>query len=540
LKSFLKKPVLIDCTLRDGGYYNSWNFPIEIINNYLNAINELQIDFAEIGFRFLKKDRFKGVCAFSTDKFILSLNIPKGLKIGVMVNGADLYTDIGWKEAIKKLFPESAKISPVNLVRFACHYDEIPKTLLAATWLKKKGFTVGLNLMQIADRKADEIIRFSKLANETQIDVIYFADSTGSLKPKDTIKIINLIKKNWKGDIGIHSHDNMGLALLNTLSAYKSGINWLDSTITGMGRGPGNTKTEELVIELQKLNLSHANLIPMLSLIKNYFQPLKAQKGWGSNPYYYLSGKYGIHPTYIQVMLSDKRYNEEDMIGVIEYLKKHRGKKFNYNNLDTASKFYCGKPKGNWSPSNIIKNRDILILGSGFGLVKYKILLESFIKKNKPIVLALNVQKDIAPSLIDFNIACHPVRLLADAKQHSQLSQPLIAPVSMLPRSLIKKLGNKKILDFGIKIIKDNFEFYKNYCVIPNSIVLSYALATCASGEVKNILIAGFDGYDDGDIRNDDVEAILFNFYKSGFKKKIISITPSRYKNLISNKLYGL
>jgi 4-hydroxy 2-oxovalerate aldolase len=278
----------------------------------------------------------------------------------------------------------------------------------------------------------------------------------------------------------------------------------------------------------------------MLSLIKNYFQPLKAQKGWGSNPYYYLSGKYGIHPTYIQVMLSDKRYNEEDMIGVIEYLKKHRGKKFNYNNLDTASKFYCGKPKGNWSPSNIIKNRDILILGSGFGLVKYKILLESFIKKNKPIVLALNVQKDIAPSLIDFNIACHPVRLLADAKQHSQLSQPLIAPVSMLPRSLIKKLGNKKILDFGIKIIKDNFEFYKNYCVIPNSIVLSYALATCASGEVKNILIAGFDGYDDGDIRNDDVEAILFNFYKSGFKKKIISITPSRYKNLISNKLYGL
>jgi len=48
-KSKLK---LLDCTLRDGGYYNSWNFPIELIQDYLDAMVSIKADFVEIGFRF--------------------------------------------------------------------------------------------------------------------------------------------------------------------------------------------------------------------------------------------------------------------------------------------------------------------------------------------------------------------------------------------------------------------------------------------------------------------------------------------------------
>ena len=49
----MKKINLLDCTLRDGGYYNNWNFPKLLINNYLSAIAETKIDYVEIGFRFL-------------------------------------------------------------------------------------------------------------------------------------------------------------------------------------------------------------------------------------------------------------------------------------------------------------------------------------------------------------------------------------------------------------------------------------------------------------------------------------------------------
>ena len=538
----IRKPILIDCTLRDGGYYNNWDFPVSLINNYLIAMNSVKVNIVEIGFRFLKNDGFKGPCAFSSDDFVRSLKVPRDLTLGVMINASDLYTDIGWKNAIEKLFPEKASTTPIKLVRIAFHFHEIQNALLAVKWLKKNGYRVGLNLMQITDRNKKEIIEFSKLAQKSKPEVIYFADSMGSMKQKDTLSIIKSLRKNWKGNIGIHTHDNIGLALTNTMEAFNNGVNWLDATVTGMGRGPGNTKMEELIIELNNPNARNINFVPLLSVIRNFFLPLKKKKNWGSNPYYYLSGKYGIHPTYIQVMMDDNKYNDEDILGVIDYLRKNGGKKFQSNNLNIASKFYHKGLKGSWNPADFMKDREILILGSGPGVAEYKIALEDFIKKRKPLVLALNIQKEIEPSLVNFYIACHPVRLLADIESHSKISKPLITPVSVLSKSLKKKLGKKKLLDFGIKIEPGKFQFYDKHCIIPNSLVISYALATCISGKMSKIFMAGFDGYQKGDSRNDEVDEMLGNLYKSGvsnIRDSIIAITPTNFNSMKSKSIYG-
>jgi 4-hydroxy 2-oxovalerate aldolase len=84
--------ISLDCTLRDGGYYNNWDFEPRLVQDYLNAMDSLQIDFVEIGFRTLKNDSFKGGFAYSTDTFLNNLNIPSGLndKIGVMINGSEI------------------------------------------------------------------------------------------------------------------------------------------------------------------------------------------------------------------------------------------------------------------------------------------------------------------------------------------------------------------------------------------------------------------------------------------------------------------
>ena len=54
----------LDCSLRDGGYYNNWDFDNDLINQYLQVLESINIDFCEIGFRFYKNDGFKGSCAF--------------------------------------------------------------------------------------------------------------------------------------------------------------------------------------------------------------------------------------------------------------------------------------------------------------------------------------------------------------------------------------------------------------------------------------------------------------------------------------------
>ena len=51
---------VLDCTLRDGGYHNNWNFNKKVVQDYLLVISKLNIDFVELGFRFLEKDKIKG------------------------------------------------------------------------------------------------------------------------------------------------------------------------------------------------------------------------------------------------------------------------------------------------------------------------------------------------------------------------------------------------------------------------------------------------------------------------------------------------
>lgn len=70
----------LDRILRNGGYYNKWYFHYEMILYFLKALPNLEVIFLEIGFRSLKNDSFKGGCAYSTDTFLKSINLPSSLK----------------------------------------------------------------------------------------------------------------------------------------------------------------------------------------------------------------------------------------------------------------------------------------------------------------------------------------------------------------------------------------------------------------------------------------------------------------------------
>lgn len=520
----------LDCTFRDGGYYNDWDFPVEVINDYLVAMEAAGVDIVELGFRSLQNKGFKGACAYTTDEFIRSLPIPAGLTVGVMVNGNELVGEIPQEEALERLFPNAAADSPVELVRIACHVHEFEKALPAVTWLKERGYQVGFNLMQVADRSEEEVKALARLATNYPMDALYFADSMGSMDPEQAAQIIQWFRSEWKGAMGIHTHDNLGLALSNSLRALDEGLTWVDSTVTGMGRGPGNARTEELAIELAERRGKAINMVPLMSLIRKHFKPKQQEYGWGTNPYYFLSGKYGIHPTYIQEMLGDSRYDEEDVLAVIEHLRKEGGKKYSLNTLEAARNFYIGEPKGSWKPNSAFAGKDVLLIGAGDGAFKHRVALERYIEKHQPLVLALNTQQSIAPELIDYRVACHQVRLLADCEAHTNLPQPLIAPFSMLPEDLQKALSGKQVKDFGLTVKEGEFQFGETDCILPNSLVVSYALAVATSGEANRVLLAGFDGYGADDPRSSEMQELLDQYQGCDNAVELCSLTPTRYR----------
>ena len=365
---------ILDCTLRDGGYYNNWNFPIKLISSYLNEISKTNIKFVELGFRFTQKNNFRGVTAYTKDNLFRILEIPKKLKIGVMVNASDLINKSQSPLTIlKTLFPK--KNEDIKFIRFACHLDEVFKLNECINWLNQRNMFVFINIMQISEINRNHVFKICNFLKNKRIKAIYLADSLGSLDKKSLIKIIKFFKYNWKGDLGIHAHDNLNLALKNSMIAIKNDFKWVDCTISGMGRGPGNLKTEDII-----KNYDYKSLKYIKKLNKNYFNDLKKIYKWGSNKYYALAAKYKIHPTYIQEMLSDKRYSSKNYLNVINNLKKKNSKKYNLNNLFSFNTTYFSKGKGKWFPINNFYKKKIIIVGPGETVQNNRKKIENFIR----------------------------------------------------------------------------------------------------------------------------------------------------------------
>jgi len=517
---------LLDCTLRDGGYYNNWFFERELINEYLRVMDMLKIDYVEIGFRFLDKIKIKGPCAYSEESFLRSLKIPKNLKIGVMVNASDFVGKKNIIELAKKNF-KLKKNSAISLVRLACHHHEVKDVLPLINWLKKSGYKVGINIMQIPELSSREIKNTVKEVKKTKADILYFADSMGSLDAIKTKKIIHQIKSLWKKSTGIHAHDNMGKALENSVSAINNSVNWIDCTVTGMGRGPGNTKTEYLILEL---NRKKEHLINLLNLIKNYFEPLKEKYKWGSNPFYYFAGLNSIHPTFVQEMLSDTRFDSEDIYYNLNKLSTVGGRKFSKELISLGKNYYRKINKGDWDPSKVIKNRNVLIIGPGTSLIKYKSKIIKFIKKNKPIVFVLNIISPVPKQYVYANVACHTLRLLSDISKYKKSNKYLITPFSSFSKNIKARIYSKKILNFGLQVKNNRFKFGKNYAVLPNSLAITYTLGICTSGQCKKIFFAGLDGYNKTSPKKFEMDDVLQNYKLEKKARKIVSLTPTNYK----------
>lgn len=516
----------IDCTLRDGGYYNNWDFSEELVNEYLKAMHEIGVDYVEIGFRSLDSRGFKGATAYSRDSWISGLERPSGIKLGVMINAAEIVGEpASIKEKIHKLFPEASR-SHIDLVRFACHAHEFKDALIAGGILKRMGYIVGVNIMQIAERTYDEIAELCAKATPDCLDILYFADSMGGLTPVETQNIVKAIRQQWAGPIGIHTHDNMGLAMSNTKAGIEAGATWVDSTVTGMGRGPGNVKTELVAIELMG---AEGRLNALLKLIDKQFGPMQAMYGWGTNAYYYLSGKYGIHPTYVQEMLSDERFQNDDILAVLDQLKSSKGKKFSHSEIVNGPIYYREQSRGVWRASEKFSDREVLIIGTGSSATKYAKQIEAYVREAKPLVVALNTGCPILEELIDIRAACHPIRMMADSAFYTEHATPLMAPISDMTEELRAKILGANVLDFGMRV-GTGFEYEACSCVTPNSLVICYALAAANAGGAKAIHLAGFDGYPHGDSRNEEMEKIISRYFSNQKSLPIYSLTPTIYK----------
>lgn len=523
----------LDCTLRDGGYYNNWNFSKKFVEDYLNIVSSIDLDCIEIGFRFIKNDFSLGNCAYTTENFLNSLDT-KNIKVplAIMLNASE-FVNINKNKLIKicnNLFVKKSK-SKISIIRIACRLNEIEKLGALILILKKKGYKIIINLMQISLLNTSQIKKSSYQVSKFGVKILYIADSIGSLNPKEVKRIIQTIKKNFTGQVGVHMHDNMKLALSNTVQAKEIGATWLDSTINGMGRGAGNTCTEDLIYFINKKR-KNLNINKFEKYIEENFSELKKKYNWGSNIFYKLSALYNIHPTYIQELLKDKRYSKEEKLNIIEFLRVNRSETYSKKLLTFPRKI---KNIHNFRKStdikHSIKKKEFLIFGAGLSISKHKKKILQYIKNNKPYVISVNYNKFISEKYINNYAVLNLERFVIDFKYYLNCNKKIILPRSIMENHFgHKRLTSLKIYNYDTIIKKNKFNVFENYSEIPNSLTATYALSFAISRKPVKITFAGFDGYENKNILNKEINNIL-NLLKKNFKLiKISSITPSIYK----------
>ena len=317
---------ILDCTLRDGGYINNWRFNNNFINSLCEVSDKNNINYIEIGF-INKTNKYKNSIVGSnrllTNDIINNFN-KYNFKTVVMADYLDINLDLLYKN-IK-----------VDLIRIAFHKTDLINALDTCKLVKDLGYKVSVNAMAITNYNEDELDYLFNFINKHNLDILYIADSYGSLHQNDIKYYLNLYNKKLNtASIGFHLHNNMNNAYSNYeyIKNISNDINReiiIDTTMFGMGRGSGNLQTELVLIDKKNIDLN--KFIKLLEFIQDFIKPiyLKNENKWGYDLDYLLSGYFKMHPNYI-IKMRDLNISMKNRFFLI---KKITEKKYKYNYFD--------------------------------------------------------------------------------------------------------------------------------------------------------------------------------------------------------------
>jgi len=502
---------ILDCTLRDGGYYTNWDFDRKLVKSYLKNFENLPIDYLEIGYRnpiltgyfgeyfYCKNETLKFVKKYTNKKLAIILD-EKNIKI----------------EHLDQLLDPC--IGVIEMIRIAIDPLNFDRALKLSQEIKKKGFRIAFNIMYMSTWD-DHPKMMKNLGNlDGIVDYLYLVDSFGSVFPSDVIKLIRKVKSKTNVKLGFHGHNNLEMALANTLVAIDEGIDIIDSTVTGMGRGAGNLKTELLLTTLdhkRNLNLNYDSL----SNVTSDFICLQKKYNWGTSLPYMVSGVKSLPQKKVMEWISKRFYSMNSITRAL-----------NTNNLDNVYPSFI--------PESKFENT--LIVGGGLSVgLKSKVILD-FLNigvNDTAIIHASSKNSDIFKNANNKQYFClagnEGVRLENIFNDLNNFKGKCILPPS--PREMGTYVPD---------LIKSNtFELKNiNFTNLNIDSHLSIALQTSLILGVKTIYLVGFDGYSGENISENFQELFIENtklFKDISSKIKCISLTQTKYESISQSNIYN-
>ena len=295
---------ILDATLRDGGLVNNFYFTDEFVRDLYKANVKAGVDYMEFGYKASKEifdvDKF-GKWKFCNEDDIRDIvgdNV-SDLKISIMA-------DVGRCDYKNDIVNRSD--SAVDMVRVATYINTMPAAIEMIEDANRKGYETTCNIMAISNANETDIDIALEMLGKSCVDGIYIVDSYGSIYPEQMRVIADKyveVGEKYGKYIGMHAHNNQQLAFANTIESVSRGVNFLDATMSSMGRGAGNCAMELL---LGFLKNPKYNLFPVLQFIEKHIAKLQ-QEGvvWGYDIPYLLTGRLNQHPSAAIDFTKEKR-----------------------------------------------------------------------------------------------------------------------------------------------------------------------------------------------------------------------------------------
>ena len=329
----MNKIQILDCTLRDGGYINNFNFGKNIIENIITQLENSNIDIIECG--FLKSGTYdEKFSLFNEVKAVK--NVIKSKKNNIMYVVMIQYGKISAEEI------EPNDGSSLDGIRVTFHIHEINDAFDLAKKLMVKGYKIFMQPVGTISYSVNELIELIKKVNELNPYAFYIVDTLGSMYQKDVKHFFDIIDYNLNNDIkvGFHAHNNLQQAFSNALSLMQVASEReliIDSTVLGLGRGAGNLCTE-LVLQYINENIEKKyEMIHILDIIDQYISPMRAKYRWGYSAPYYLAATKQCHPNYATFLMNKQNLCAQDINNILNSIKP---KKRHLYNEDYISDIY--------------------------------------------------------------------------------------------------------------------------------------------------------------------------------------------------------
>lgn len=534
---------LLDCTLRDGAYLIDKKFGDQVIHGIIRGLMQAKVDYIEIG--FFQDDGFgegKTVFQNSADAKRFIPEDKEGIEFSVLadysrfsIDHLDEHTDDSI-DIIRECFFKAERYDAVEVCRK----------------IREKGYKVFAQPVDILGYSDAELIELIELLNTVEPYCVSIVDTFGSMYEEDLQHVFSIIDHNLvsSAKIGFHSHNNMQLS--NALSQSFLRMNQgnrqviVDGTISGMGRGAGNTPTE-LIMQYMVAKLGYNyDLDALLDVIDGYMDNIRSQCSWGYTTPYFIAGCYGAHVNNITYLMQKNSIRYKDVRYILNKIGAIPRKRYHYDLLEQTYMDYIHSDIDDSEQMQTlmkeISGKPVLLIAPGKTASEYRKDIENFIQENDPVVITVNFLHESITS--DYVYISNVKRY-----QYWSTSPEFAAARKILASNVIDSAEadeNTVIVSFN-RLIKCGWEH------LDNSTIMLLRLMDLLN--IKSIAIAGLDGYSsnaDGSLNyaskflelsnvkenpmelNEEIASMLSDYMKTRVNKVPVRfITPSRFSETV-------